>query len=132
MHPVINIDRDDDGNILKIHGPNLRSSAHKSRKGFESYIFLYIDYIDSEEKLLALKEELEEITKDVHFVVDDWQNMLMKLSAVAEHIEKVKMEFFHRQDAQYFVKKQQDAPTAEGSQEVSQDGAGLQLYTEGL
>ncbi|GAA1973005.1 NAD-glutamate dehydrogenase [Isoptericola halotolerans] len=66
QHPVLDVRRDDDGELVEI-------GAHGGR--LESWIHLEIDRITAQEERDALVARLGDVVGDVHAAVDDWTAM---------------------------------------------------------
>jgi len=66
LHPVVEVRRDDDGNLLEL-------GAHGGR--LESWIQLETDRIPTEEAREALVDRLRRVIADVRSAVEDWTSM---------------------------------------------------------
>lgn len=66
MHPVISARRDEAGKLLDINVPDGE---------LESWIYLEVDRVTTEDGRTELAEHLEGVLSDVHLVVDDWAPM---------------------------------------------------------
>ncbi|MFC5337018.1 NAD-glutamate dehydrogenase [Leucobacter denitrificans] len=66
MHPLVSVRRSDTGELLEIeaHGGDL-----------ESWIYLEVDRVPTDEERIALEERLGDVLADVHAAVGDWQHM---------------------------------------------------------
>lgn len=70
VHPVLNIVRDEKGNLVQIHGRNENSSGTN-----ESFIHMEIDRTSGQETLEAIRSDISRALADTHASVQDWTSM---------------------------------------------------------
>ncbi|GAB5387578.1 MAG: NAD-glutamate dehydrogenase [Alphaproteobacteria bacterium] len=86
IHPVLNIQRDQDGKCTHLHRD--RANGHAPDGYYrESCMHIEIDQLTDPDALAELEAGLNRVLGDVRLIVDDWKPMLAR---VAESVEMVK------------------------------------------
>ena len=78
VHPIIRVDRDDDGNIKSICEPGT------DRGQPESFIRLAIDREAGSKQLKSIESEIRSVLSDARLAVRDWQKMNKKMIEARE------------------------------------------------
>lgn len=81
VHPLLNVQRDNQGHLLKAASV---SHAGKQASAMASFILVECDRVVNEADRTTLANELARVLGDVCAVVQDWQPMLSRLQAVAD------------------------------------------------
>ncbi|MGD8568964.1 MAG: NAD-glutamate dehydrogenase [Gammaproteobacteria bacterium] len=84
VHPVMRVDRDKKGNLLKVY-----DSSQMSEETFnESYLYFEVDRQTDHNTLEQLKDDLNRVLDDVVVCVEDWQPMRNRLRNVIDEIQQ--------------------------------------------
>src|SRR5262249_3279027 len=75
-HPIIAVERDDQGKLLRFHGETLPEGARGAR---ESLIHLHIARLDAEADRQKLLDGLTRTLNDVRACVTDWKPMRARI-----------------------------------------------------
>ncbi len=82
IHPIINVERDKNGNLTKVY-----SNDEGYNKGLsESLIHIEIGHISNVEEHKKIETELSEVLECVEFAVKDWKQMKESSKKTAERI----------------------------------------------
>ncbi|MEO7247148.1 MAG: hypothetical protein ABIW31_01730, partial [Novosphingobium sp.] len=109
VHPLLSVQRDEQGHLVKASSA---SHSGEQARAMASFILVECDRVVSEADRAALASELARILGDVRAVVQDWRPMLSRLDAVADASAQSRLtsenqqegvEFLHWLEAKHFT-----------------------------
>ena len=80
MHPILGVDRDDTGRLVRIH------TNHADAQSFESWVQVELDRAPSDGETAALIDAVRVALTDVGAAVDDWPLMQQRVHAIAGEV----------------------------------------------
>ena len=87
-HPVINIARDESGQLLSVHAYDETYNDNDYSMHTEVIIRIEVERFSSQKELDPLEESLKKVILNVGLVVSDWPHMQEKLNEAIEHCEQ--------------------------------------------
>jgi len=87
-HPLLVVERDENGHRTKTVGPYTPEKGKKEPKGRESVIYMEIDHLSSAQARGDIESFIYRILSDVRNAVDDWKLILGKAKETSENLIK--------------------------------------------
>ncbi len=84
LHPIMQVLRDEEGNLMEILPPGATAEDSTS----ESVIHVEVDRLTSPEALEELRGGLERVLKDVRAAVEDWSKMRERVREIASELNE--------------------------------------------
>ncbi len=86
IHPILNVERDPKGNLLKVYSERSEKAAGIR----ESFIHIEIGHVASPEDIKRIESDIFDVLECVEYAVKDWKQMMEKITNTIARLEKEK------------------------------------------
>jgi glutamate dehydrogenase len=85
IHPILRVERDAEGKLVRLHDPEIRGNGALSR---ESVIHVEVSAESDQTRLVEVARRLDQVLGEVRAAVADWHEMRKRLRGIAADLER--------------------------------------------